>query len=1304
MRLRSRDLFQTVRAESGLLPADLLQRIADNDARLGGLAPADYHLASGERLNEAVTRSWNRMLGAWRGFDAARAQLPPGDRGGRLTRERWLHVLFDELGYGRLVQQPAIEIEDRSYPVFTQWQHTPIHLVGCGVKIDTRTAGVAGAAGQSPHSLLQEVLNRSPDRLWGIVSNGLVLRILRDNVALTRQAYVEFDLEAMFTGEVYADFVLLWLVAHQSRVEADRPEDCWLERWTADATELGTRALEALRKGVEDAIAILGTGFLAHPANGALHAALRDGTLDRQEYYRRLLRLVYRLLFLFVAEDRDALLDPRADAVVRARYVDHYSTQRLRALAHRRRGGRQHDRYEQLKFVMRALHGDGCPPLGLPALGSFLWSPEAIGELGESALANEHLLDAIRALASVDDAGVRRTVDFRNLGAEELGSVYESLLELVPELHRESATFTLGVAAGSERKTTGSYYTPTSLITSLLDTALEPVLDEAAASGEEGLLSVTVCDPACGSGHFLIAAANRIAKRVAALRTGDAEPAPAALRAALRDVIGRCVYGVDVNPMAVELCKVSLWMEAVDPGRPLSFLDHRIVLGNSLLGTTPALIAAGIPDEAFKPLLGDDKKVTTELRKRNAAERKGQLEMLPRDPLETARSLGELAEWVDAVGDATLDEVHEREERHRALLESDERERARLVADTWCTAFVQAKRRGEPAITQRTLDSVARGEAIHLRGVPERMRFFHWHLAFPALFPVDGEGGFDCVLGNPPWDRVKLQEKEFFASRHPEIAGAANKAARERLIKGLEETDSILLVEWEAAQRDAEGASHFIRSSGRYPLCGRGDVNTYAVFAETNRSVIGPRGRVGCIVPTGIATDDTTKLFFQDLVERQSLVSLFDFENRENLFPGVGHGRMKFCLLTLAAQPVPSAEFVFFALRAEHLNDPERRFTLSAADIGLLNPNTRTCPIFRSARDAELTKAIYRMVPVLVRQGDPESNPWDVSFAAMLHMANDSGLFRTADELMPDGWTPDGSTIMRDGWRKLPLYEAKMVHHFDHRYGDYADRAAGSLDSQLPDVPPERLDDPTYSPCARYWVDESEVSSRLAGRWSRGWLLGWRDICRAADERTVIATVLPRTAVGHKFLLILSPQPSTMLAALDAVLSSFVFDYVARQKHGGASLAYFTMRQLPVPTPAILGRPASFDASISLTDWLVPRVLELAFTAYDLTPFARDLGYHGEPFRWDVERRSLLRAELDAAFFHVYGIERDDVDYILDTFPIVRRKDEKSYGEYRTKRTILEVYDAMACGTYETPLDPPPGDPRAAHRPVSVEA
>jgi len=1302
MRLRSRDLFQTAHTEGGLLPADLLQRVVDGDRTLPGLSPAAYHLDAGVRLNEAITRSWSRLVGAWRAFEEGRQTLAPGDPGGRLTRERWLHPLFEELRYGRLVQQPAIEIDDKSFPIFAQWQHTPIHLVGCAVKLDARTAGVKGAAGQSPHSLVQEFLNRSPSRLWGVVSNGLSLRVLRDSVALTRQAYLEFDLEAMFSGEVYADFVLLWLVCHQSRVEADKPEDCLLEQWTHAATQDGTRALNTLRDGVRDAIELVGAGFLAHPANHDLQAALRDGTLEGADYYRQLLRLVYRLLFLFVAEDRDALLDPHGDPVARQRYLAHFSTRGLRDLAIKRRGGHQHDRYEQLKLVMRALDADGCPPLALPALGSYLWSADAIGVLADSQLANDDLLAAIRSLSTVDE-GVRRAVDFRNLGSEELGSVYESLLELHPTLDRGTATFTLDEVAGSERKTTGSYYTPTSLINSLLDSALDPVLDEAARAvdPETAILALTVVDPACGSGHFLIAAANRIAKRLAAVRSQDPEPAPEDVRAALRDVVGHCIHGVDLNPMAVELCKVSLWMEALEPGRPLSFLDHRIALGNALFGTTPELISSGIPNDAFKPILGDERKTVAELRKRNAKELSGQLvfDRAADNVGADARAIAAASEEIAAVDDRSLSGVREQQHRFEQLLGSPELRRARLAADVWCAAFVAEKRPGVEAITQDTLvrtlatgsRALSDGELQVVAQARDDYSFLHWHVAFPA---VAQRGGFDVVLGNPPWERVKLQEKEFFAARSPEIANAPNKAARDKLIKELVEHDPALLLAFEAAKRQAEAASHFIRSSGRYPLCGRGDVNTYAIFAELMRSAVGPIGRAGVIVPTGIATDDTTKLYFQDIVERGSLVSLFDFENREAIFEEV-HRSYKFCLLTLTGHARPAtagAAYVFFATATEQLEDPDRRFTLSADDIALLNPNTRTCPVFRSNRDAELTKAIYRRVPVLVREGDPNGNPWGIKFLRMFDMSNDSDLFRTRDQLEVDGWVLEGNVFQRDDDRYLPLYEAKMFDLYDHRRARVVISETATIRQGQPEyLTDDEHADPTNLPSPRAWVAEPEVIARLDS-WKRLWLLAFCNVTSPTNERTLVAATVPRAGVGNSAPTVVF-HSSAPVPLLVAVWSSFACDYVARQKVGGINMNFLYVYQLPCPP---LKRLVPYS-------WFGDRVLEMTFTAADLAGFATDLGYGGPPFGWDPDRRSLIRAELDASMFRLYGIDRDDVSYIMDTFPIVARHDEQRFGEYRTKRLILERYDAMvaadvAGAEYETPLDPPPGDLRAAHQ------
>lgn len=353
---------------------------------------------------------------------------------------------------------------------------------------------------------------------------------------------------------------------------------------------------------------------------------MRRGELVAQDYYRQVLRLVYRLVFLFAAEDRDLLLLPgEAYAAARERYLRYYSTIRLRRLAERRTGTRHADSYAALRLVMRKLASDaGCPELALPALGSFLFSDRALPGIESCDISNHDLLDAVRALAIAVMNGVWRSVDYKNLGAEELGSVYESLLELHPHLDLDAASFELDVAAGHERKTTGSYYTPTSLVECLLDSALNRVLDEAGKTSDPqaAILKLKVIDPACGSGHFLIAAAHRIAKRLASLRTGDEEPSPEAIRTALRDVIGHCIYGVDVNPMAVELCKVNLWLEALEPSKPLSFLEHRIQIGNSLLGTTPRLLEAGIPDEAFQPIEGDLRKACTKWRQVNKNERK----------------------------------------------------------------------------------------------------------------------------------------------------------------------------------------------------------------------------------------------------------------------------------------------------------------------------------------------------------------------------------------------------------------------------------------------------------------------------------------------------------------------------------------------------------------------------------------------------------------------------------------------------------------------------------------------------------
>ena len=1368
--------FQTIRSEGGLLPPDLLRRVLGRKEELDGTRPEDYRLPEGERLNDAITQSWNRLRKHWAEFRVAAASLPEGAAGTGFTNDKWSIPLLRELGFGLLPTTAGPEIGGRTYAISRFFGATPIHLIGCGLSLDRRAAGVRGAAAVNPHGLVQEFLNRSDDHLWAIVSNGARFRVLRDSQALSRQSYLEFDLEAMFAGEVFSDFVLLWLMAHATRfaaLEDGRLESCWLEQWTRIAQEQGTRALGDLRAGVEKALVMLGQGFVGHPRNAALREALRDGTLPLNEFHGQLLRVVYRLIFLFVAEDRThgdiSLLHPPdesgAGREARECYAAHYSAARLRELASRIRGSRHGDLWQQLNIVVGALSGEErfAPArelLALPVLGSLLWSPESTTLLNASSLtgaegaelANADFLDSVRHLAFTRQNKVLRPVDYKNLGAEELGGVYESLLALTPQISGDGHRFTFAKFAGSERKMSGSYYTPDSLVQCLLDSALDPVVEQAlegkaGADAEQAILSIKVCDPAVGSGHFLVGAAHRLARhlaRVRALAQGESEPSPLLYQHALRDVIGRCLYGVDINPMSAELCRVSLWLESLEPGKPLSFLDHHIRVGNSLLGTTPALIAGGLPDDAFKPIEGDDKKVCSALRKRNKQEREGgqqdMIHLMVAEPLAEYNTIADRTRGINEAPDETIDQVRDKAERFRRLVVSLEYRHAQQVADAWCAAFVWEKRADAPAEplttdTLRRLEADSQALTQAQRDERERLsrqcQFFHWYLAFPEVF---ANGGFDCVLGNPPWEHTELKEKEWFAERRPDIASARTGAERKRMIEALKHEDPHLYAAFAHARREHDGASHFLSDSGRYPLCGRGRINLYAVFGEGMRTLLSDRGRTGCVLPTGIATDDTTKYFFQDIVETRSLASLFSFENEEFVFPEVHHAT-RFCLLTVGsgARPLTDmAEFVFFARQVDHLRDPERRFTLSAEDIAHLNPNTRTCPIFRWRRDAVLTKAIYSRVPVLIRKaqdGRLEENPWGVTFRqGLFNMTSDSQLFSTREQLETDGWKLDGNIFRKENGEYLPLYEAKMIHHFDHRWGTYEGQTeAQANQGKLPELDARMHGDPQLASEPRYWVRDMEVDLALRTPWSRSWLLTWRDITGTEKVRTVITAIIPRVGVGHTSPIMFPVGEVAAIAGLYANLCSFALDYCARQKVNGTHLTYGYLEQLPIREPSCAGAPWLPGAAYS--EWCLHRVLELVYTAWDVEPFAQDCGLSGPPFRWDEERRFLLRCELDAAIFHLYlaaegngewrtadgetpehvgrliasfPTPRDAGDYMMETFPIVKRKDEKKYGSYRTKETILEIYDEMAEAMragepYQTRLDPPPADPRCCH-------
>nr|WP_230967692.1 N-6 DNA methylase [Nostoc commune] len=1279
-----------------------------------GQAVEDFGFTKTDKLADEIAIAWGDAKAYWAAFQRALERLDENDSATSITREMWTVPLLRSFGYSPVYTAKAEVVHGQTYAISHRAESgenkPPIHIIGCRLEIDKRPP--SGTPRLSAHGLVQEYLNQT-EHLWAIATNGYRWRLLRDSSLMTRLTYIEFDLEQILNGENFADFGLFYRLFHRSRLPlgVDDADKCLLEFYHQEALQQGGRVRDRLRDGVEKALIQLGNGFIQHPQNEHLRQKLSDNSqlgITNYEFYRQLLRLIYRLLFLMVAESRKLLFITDDLEKVRI-YREYYSIERLRELAERpnwRREGFQ-DLWQGLRVTFCLFDQNWRRKiLGLSPLNGDLFGSETLADLDDCAIDNYDLLIAIRHLSLYQNKAQLRRVNYEYLDVEELGSVYESLLDFHPEITPKNYEFKL--VFGSDRKTTGSYYTPPQLVQQLIKTALEPVIEdklknltpqasslqgngeiqnfspsrgevwrEVISAKEKALLSLKIVDPACGSGHFLLAAARRIGKELAKIRTGEVEPGSQPLKLAIRDVIQNCIYGVDLNPLAVDLCKVALWIEGFPGKLPLNFLDHRIKCGNSLVGVLDInCLDEGIPDEAFKAVTGDDKKLSSQLKKRNKKEREtdnqgqlsvfGGLETERTHYTESARELGDIPE-------ATPQQVKEKQARYQQTREDSGWWRDYSACNLWTAAFFMP-------LTEQNLQLLPTTAALTqlLRGnlstqeikdaankLAEEKHFFHWPLEFPEVFE---QGGFDCVLGNPPWERIKLQEKEFFASQSAEIANAINKAAREKLIKELPNKNPELAQAFEDAKHDAEAQSKFIRESSRFPLTAVGDINTYAVFAETTRKLISPDGRVGVIVPTGIATDDTCKKFFGNLNQKQALASLYDFENRENLFAAVD-SRMKFSLLAISGKPIKRGNFAFFLTQPKQLDNQARLFELSPQDIALINPNTLTCPVFRTSTDAELTKKIYQRIPVLQNQ-KTGSNPWGIFYIRLVHLTDHADFIKFP-------WQE------RDSKWNVPLYEAKLIWYYDHRFATFegleqTDISQGKA-KELSETEKSNIN-LTITP--RYFLPENFVQTLFDKypEYKRGWFLTWRDVTNNTNERTCVTTIIPKVAASVK-LPGLGFTSKTNPSLLIGNLNSIVLDYVARQKIGGVSLSYFILKQLPVLPPELY---TAEDIKFIST-----RVLELVYTAWDMQPFAQDMGYDGEPFIWNPNRRALLRAELDAYYAKLYGLTRDELRYILDpadvygadfpseTFRVLKNNEIKKFGEYRTQRLVLEAWDRI---------------------------
>ncbi len=1409
--------YTTMNLTGQMFSGDMFSTVAQGTA--SHQKKEDYFSIPGLRFADEISRSFHISQALYAEFKKAQTEKGnPFD----ITKNFVLKLLQASLEYTDIKETENQRIGNTTYAVnMFAAKNIPLIVVPYTFRVEQNdvrfTVTSISEKKKSAFVLAQLFLNANNDCSWAIVANGTELRLMHESDSLVRPQYVSFDLLQILEGQRYPDYAAFWYIMHSSRVTI------W-DKWRTEAVTQGSRVRDGLRIGVTDALLHLGAGFLqtAGKGNDYLRSLLQngkteDGTVYTQiNFYHELLRVIYRFLFLSTLEERNLLFahngeDSKLDSTVLLRhriYKEGYGLHRL-ALRSKKITTSDHytDLWQGIKIVFKSLQ-NGNEKLDLDALGG-LFKADQCPVIDTCEIDNTHVMRAIRKLRWCYIDKTLTFTDYRNMDTEEFGSVYESLLELVPRVDLESHTFSFigigdergtieeGSSTGNTRKLTGSYYTPTELVQSLIQSALVPAVNIKIANEkkmadlqhrevdeEKALLEMKIVDPACGSGHFLLAAARYIAQILAERRnekSGELETVgDMQYRKALRDVVCRCLYGVDLNPMAVELTRTALWLEGYEPGKPLGFLDNHIKCGNSVVGVFDYTITEkGIPDKAYTLLSGDDKNKCTSLKKHNAKQRRENIggQSIFDFGVRKDGSFDEYSTLVSQISfmkNDTVEEVQAAEKKYKELLQSKDYIKRRTACNLYTAAFFIAKTAQTEHLVPQTEDIKAvieevrepigkEGTRKEADRISQENSFFHWKLEFPEVFIKNA--GFDCVIGNPPWDKVKLQEKEFFAQRAPEIAEAANKSDRDIMIQDLVTGDpyeKALYAEFENSCHTAEATSIFVHFKNypdcRYPLTGTGDVNLYALFAELFLTLRGTDGTAGFVVPSGIATDDGTKLYFEKIATGGMLKSLYDFENRESLFPTVD-SRVKFCLVTLAPKEKTS-DFAFFIHTMDELEDERRHFTMSAEDFDLINPNTHTCPVFRSKKDAGLTKQIYKKAGVFIKECDKDTgNPWEISFKTIYHMSNDSGLFSKTS-----GKTVDGSDL-------LPLYEAKMMHQFDHRWNTFA--SIGKVQT----VTEEQKKDPRYHVMPEYWVSRQETVLRTTslpndivkalrvalsasdsnalynlaevcrkhpenkeideliknhiahGHWAKEvyalaekmapkYLMGWRGITNVTNERTVIADIIPFVGIGHSAILFTTDNSIQKGICLISNLDTIILDYFARQKIGGSNLTLGYIKQFPVLPPSTY---TSKDIA-----FIVPRVFALTYTAYDMEEWAKALWNSGSldlrlallhaavndtgnitdtkfvdrefstafipPVEFNIEKRAVLRAELDAYYARLYGLNRTDLQYILDptstegkdypsvTFPVLRDNEIKQYGEYRTQRLVLEAWDKLDRG------------------------
>ena len=1180
---------------------------------------------------------------------------------------------------------------------------------------------------------------------WGILTNGSVWRLYDYRARPRASGYFEADLtELLQPGNEDGLRVFHLLFRLESFTLRDGATSTFLEEALAEGRRYEEQVAQDLSGVVFERVFPNLVNALVQKSEESL-AESRDAALI----------FLYRLLFVLYAEDRGLL--PVNDE----RYDDYGLRKSVRDEIARRMADDDTysaiatNYYDHLTTLFKLID-KGDESIGLPPYNGGLFAAEAAPLLEAVRLADKEIAPIIYDLSHAEDLqGVHHFVNYRDMSVQQLGSIYERLLEHEP-VRDDNGKISIRPNPYA-RKDSGSFYTSQELVDLIVERTLKPLAEERRQAFEdkaaelksdrrskqerreeleqldpaEAVLDLKVLDPAMGSGHFLVTAvdflsdyiaeliervpevlewldgeyASPLVGRVAAIRDDIRKRADASNwvldEAQLTDqaiirrmVLKRCIYGVDKNRLTVELAKVSLWLHSFTVGAPLSFLDHHLRCGDSLVG----------------------------LRVRDATDELHRLGgMFASSAITGAETATDGMQRIEEISDADVAEVQE----SAVLFDGVEETTADLrgLLDflcgwRWLTAGMKKKERDEfegPLVTTLSQHTAKAYELLAhgpeemgvaddtrfaelwraARTIANREGFLHWEVAFPGVWhrwqESRPQGGFDAVIGNPPWDQIEQPEVEWFATRDEGIAHAATGARRKALIKKQKEAGDKLALEYETVWDRAAAMREFIRSSDKYPLLSGGRINLYSLFVEQAMSLIKPDGFVGLLTPSGIYADKTAARFFESVSTGGRIAGLFDFENRRlgtdlpPFFPDVDP-RFKFCALIFGGEErlFDQTECAFFLHDTKTVHDEDRCFPLTPDDFARVNPNTGTAPVFRHRRDAEITRRIYERHPVMVdRSGSKKRRAWRVQFMqGLFNMTSDSHLFRTTAQLDEEGFYP----IESNRWKKgeevyLPLYEGKMVQAFDHRAASITNREGNLFRPGQPDrTLDEEYSDPAFSPRPRYWVSqqESDVVQSLQ------WLLAFKDITASTNVRTMIAAIVPQVGCGHTLPVLIPAKcdfDSERAACLLANLNSFGFDYVARQKVQATHLMWYIVEQLPVIAPADYDR--SFGATTA-RDLVRDHVLRLTYTAHDMAPFARDLGYDGEPFIWDEEERRHLRARLDALYFHLYGLSRDAAEYILATFPIVRREDEAAFGTYRTRDMTLAYMNALEAGDTET--------------------